>query len=1142
MEMEADLGIDTVKQATIFSMIAEAFQLEQASDIQLSDYPTIGHIIEFIASKVGSLEQVAAGQREVAVASSLAYAPAAEGTGEDRIAENVLRIIAEVTKYPVDMLELDMEMEADLGIDTVKQATVISIIAEQYGVAEGDGPQVSALPTIRDLINFVHQSMQTETTVTNGVKKELSSAMNEPGSTVAGDVQVIGKAKEAGPDPLPPRLQGEGGISEAVLGIIAEVTKYPVEMLESDMEMEADLGIDTVKQATIFSILGERFGFDGNQAINISEYNTIGKVIAFVQNLAPLSDDSGEVDTESSQGEMELESPVQTAEAVDPNRTDLCYQIPVAVERKLPAKSFTVKDKNIWVIGNQEDGVHRIAGSFGRDVKSVRIFVFPASMNPKKLADQVGNLPIHPGDLVIDCGDLGQKPKTKFSAKDEKCLLYLNSEARFIFYKTLHGRVRESLRIICLASSGILPGDDQRPLTTVDAYSGALCGFYRGLRKEWKESVVRIVDFRSPEADEALDYQFATALINEIEAGGSDYEVIYKGETRQTVLLGDLDQADLEPLTLPRNPHFLITGGANGITAEIALGLARSARGRFTLIGRTVLPGNIAELALMDEDRLNRVKTEIHNRLKQTETKVTPFMVEKEFNKITKAISAYRLMERIELAGSHVRYFVCDVRASDDLQTVINEAVKQFGPVHAVIHGAGVEKSHLLKDKSLVEFQEVFSVKAEGICNLLRTLDIGELKILIVFSSISGRFGNEAQLDYSAANSFLSSMIRTVKARYPHVHALSIDWSGWKELGMAWRNEFVREHSEEMGVNLIEPARGVQALIKLLTHRSHHDEIVVSKGLKGFVDPNGIHSDLRETPLIDWGTRRRGQVQRAYKFISVKKDPIFDHHRLGATPLVPAVALMEMGAEFYRLLFGRKESYCFRDLKVLNPIKLFRNQPQEIIIEPVLPIDSDNLGLSINSYFIPKIGEPQGITHCRMNVNNQPGDYSAMVDANTVLLNESMVETPFGILHASPRWQFKNNIVFGPLFVDDDCRANNKVAYNEHGMVYIYTMPREQIENKAYQLENLLINPCLMDTLFQSAAIHALTQHDRIHLPLSVDEMGILRVPRQVETVKIITRLLNYDGEYGTYDIIMVDGQDGICCYAKNVLIRRINL
>jgi len=34
-------------------------------------------------------------------------------------------------------------------------------------------------------------------------------------------------------------------IEEEVLEIISTITKYPAEMLEKDMEMEADLGIDT---------------------------------------------------------------------------------------------------------------------------------------------------------------------------------------------------------------------------------------------------------------------------------------------------------------------------------------------------------------------------------------------------------------------------------------------------------------------------------------------------------------------------------------------------------------------------------------------------------------------------------------------------------------------------------------------------------------------------------------------------------------------------------------------------------------------------------------------------------------------------------------------------------------------------------
>ena len=34
----------------------------------------------------------------------------------------MLEIVAAQTGYPLEMLELDLDMEADLGIDTVKQA------------------------------------------------------------------------------------------------------------------------------------------------------------------------------------------------------------------------------------------------------------------------------------------------------------------------------------------------------------------------------------------------------------------------------------------------------------------------------------------------------------------------------------------------------------------------------------------------------------------------------------------------------------------------------------------------------------------------------------------------------------------------------------------------------------------------------------------------------------------------------------------------------------------------------------------------------------------------------------------------------------------------------------------------------------
>ena len=45
-----------------------------------------------------------------------------------------LPIVAEKTGYPQDMLELDLDLEADLGIDTVKQAETFQAIREAYDI------------------------------------------------------------------------------------------------------------------------------------------------------------------------------------------------------------------------------------------------------------------------------------------------------------------------------------------------------------------------------------------------------------------------------------------------------------------------------------------------------------------------------------------------------------------------------------------------------------------------------------------------------------------------------------------------------------------------------------------------------------------------------------------------------------------------------------------------------------------------------------------------------------------------------------------------------------------------------------------------------------------------------------------------
>ncbi|MBP5403673.1 MAG: hypothetical protein J6Y17_01115, partial [Elusimicrobiaceae bacterium] len=74
---------------------------------------------------------------------------------EATVTKEVVNMVSEKTGYPEDMLDLDLDMEADLGIDTVKQAELFAGMRDHYGIAQQDGIQLKDYPTIRHCIKFV---------------------------------------------------------------------------------------------------------------------------------------------------------------------------------------------------------------------------------------------------------------------------------------------------------------------------------------------------------------------------------------------------------------------------------------------------------------------------------------------------------------------------------------------------------------------------------------------------------------------------------------------------------------------------------------------------------------------------------------------------------------------------------------------------------------------------------------------------------------------------------------------------------------------------------------------------------------------------------------------------------------------------
>ncbi|MFK7928905.1 MAG: beta-ketoacyl synthase N-terminal-like domain-containing protein, partial [Myxococcota bacterium] len=77
---------------------------------------------------------------------------ATEATPDVR--EGILRIVANKSGYDVRELDLDFELEADLGIDTVKQAEIFAVVRETYGIAREDDFRFDHHRSLRSVIQW----------------------------------------------------------------------------------------------------------------------------------------------------------------------------------------------------------------------------------------------------------------------------------------------------------------------------------------------------------------------------------------------------------------------------------------------------------------------------------------------------------------------------------------------------------------------------------------------------------------------------------------------------------------------------------------------------------------------------------------------------------------------------------------------------------------------------------------------------------------------------------------------------------------------------------------------------------------------------------------------------------------------------
>ncbi|OYN75055.1 hypothetical protein CG716_26840 [Mycolicibacterium sphagni] len=650
----------------------------------------------------------------------------------------VLQIVSEKTGYPVDMLGLGMEMEAELGIDSIKQVEILAALQSKFpGAPEIPASELANLRTLQDVVDTVADF---------AAPAPVAAAPVAAPSVPAGDV---------------------------VLQIVSEKTGYPVDMLGLGMEMEAELGIDSIKQVEILAALQSKF--PGAPEIPASE----------LANLRTLQD---VVDTVAGFGAgSRTEQPAAVQHAV-PSSAPVGLSCTEAELRAAPPSGFAMAGlRDGAVLITREDPAFADALERALADRGIK-------------AQAVDQVPAEAG-AVISLAALAA------ARTPEDCVaMHVNAfhAARAVAKSSAKTRV-----FVTVQSTGAR-------FVAADVPVG-VASLVKTAGWEWPNASVRAVDM------ESLDAQ---RLAAELLEGGSGIEVALRADGTRLVAVDDIESSVGQGETISVAPGgvVVVTGGARGVTAESALALAKRHGLRLALLGRTPLREITADEP--SGTTAAEIATALAASARARGEQLSLPQARAQAESLLAGREVRATLSTAQAQGTPARYFAASITDDAALRSVLDEVRQNFGPIVGVVHGAGVLADKRLEDLDDDGFVKVFNTKLMGAEALLDATSTDEIRFISLFSSIAARAGNPGQSAYASANAALEAIAARESARRNGECVVrAFGWGPW-DGGMV--DATLKSRFLAGGVGVIPIAEGAQFFADHALCRSSATAVVVA--------------------------------------------------------------------------------------------------------------------------------------------------------------------------------------------------------------------------------------------------------------------------------------------------------------------------
>ncbi|MCO8124050.1 SDR family oxidoreductase [Stieleria sp. TO1_6] len=1022
-------------------------------------------------------------------------------------------LVVDLTGYEPEIIEFDADLEAELGVDSIKKAQLIGELVQWAGLElTTQDVKLAEFQSMADILRLIPVDEP-------AFSSSIPAAVTPSGATVNAP-ETRQPTADASTD------VDADALRQLMIDLLVDQTGYDESIIDMEADLESELGVDSIKRAQLLGELEQQFELPPIQQsdLKLADFPTLASIHDFIMDQvegrkkktpAPLASSTTNSPPASLLADLPIDVPSEGTHRFTLRMRSAPRRDGMPREPQFSGAALVVGDNKI-----ADALVDRLAQS-GVPTERLRR---PECNGLDDELDTLWQLGVTPHLFLTTAHDAD----ADWSVDDPAAFTGRRQSALQVPYRICQRWMQRAIdddrmdqsSLVTVVRNGGWFGFDPPGQTAPEnrsSESGAMAGLTKAMLIEaWmrghRDTPMLVVDAaQDRRADEIVD-----GIWRELAVPSYDEEVVVAAEQRSAVavthaplpLLGTTTARSTRfPLT--RGGNWIVAGGGRGITAMTAMELAERHDLKLHLLGMAPAPqidDETRQHALRDRGDLRRVVM----RQKQAAGE-NPVKFWRQFEK---AIEIDLTLCECRRRGIRAQYHCVNVSDPAAVQAAVAAIRATDGPIRGVIQGAGSGQDARFDRKRPDKVDQCLSAKIDGTVALASATRNDPLEWFVGFGSISGRFGANGHTDYSAANDMLAKLIGNLGRQRPQTRCVTFHWHAWGDVGMATKPE-AKLALDMIGMKFMPAADGLTHFLNEMEQGGDASEVLITdrRYIRKFFH-SGEDDRSFAAPLL-MPNRRRGDVDLPAdtESFSVTLDPARDlflkEHLVGGKPTLPLVIATEILAQaglLQQTLSGGNVPTvtAIQGVRAIAPLKV--SGEDAFAVELVRdPTETNRWTLACDLRRRDgRLVEAQRKHFCA-SLDFADSATLDQLDDNALLRDISLSQQPIEYLPPD------SAVYHGPSlrclrsigFTIDPASDSMPVAIGT-----IVAASPAHLMGEDRPLSGWITSPATMDAMLYAAGMLAGFVGRRASLPVSIEQIRLGRLPEPGEPLRVVARWL----------------------------------